>query len=127
VSDDKVLMRGLMFYGYHGVLAEETKLGQRFIVDIEMSVDTRAAGQSDDLAKTVNYVAVHAEVRKIVEGPPSKLIETVAERIAEMILGGYEVDAVRVRVKKPDVPIAATLEYVGVEVVRRRSAARGSK
>jgi len=127
VSDDKVLMRGLAFYGYHGVLAEETKLGQRFIVDIEMAVDTRAAGRSDDLAKTVNYVAVHADVRKIVEGAPAKLIETVAERIAEQILGNYAVEAVRVRVKKPDVPIAATLEYVGVEIVRERSAAGGAK
>ena len=127
MSDDKVLMRGLAFYGYHGVLAEETKLGQRFIVDIEMAVDTRAAGRSDDLAKTVNYVAVHADVRKIVEGAPAKLIETVAERIAEQILGNYAVEAVRVRVKKPDVPIAATLEYVGVEIVRERSAAGGAK
>ena len=127
MSDDKVLMRGLAFYGYHGVLAEETKLGQRFIIDIEMAVDTRAAGKTDDLTKTVNYVAVHADVKKIVEGPPVKLIETVAERIAEKILGGYAVDAVRVRVKKPDVPIPATLEYVGVEIVRKRSAAGGSK
>jgi dihydroneopterin aldolase len=126
VSDDKVLMRGLAFYGYHGVLVEETKLGQRFIIDIEMAVDTRAAGKSDDLTKTVNYVAVHADVRKIVEGPPVKLIETVAQRIAEKILGGYAVDAVRVRVRKPDAPIPAALEYVGVEIVRKRSAT-GSK
>lgn len=120
MTDDKVLMRGLAFYGYHGVLAEETRLGQRFIVDIEMAVDTRAAGRTDDLSETVNYVAVHADVRKIVEGPPAKLIETVAERIAEKILGGYGVESVRVRVRKPDVPIPASLDYVGVEIVRRR-------
>ena len=126
MSDDKVLMRGLAFYGYHGVLAEETKLGQRFIVDIEMAVDTRAAGKTDDLSKTVNYVAVHADVRQIVEGPPAKLIETVAERIAEKILVSYGVEAVRVRVRKPDVPIPASLEYVGVEITRKRSASGGA-
>jgi dihydroneopterin aldolase len=117
---DRVLMRGLLFYGYHGVLPEENRLGQRFIVDIDMGVDTREAGRTDDLAHTINYVAVHAAVREIVEGPPCKLIETVAERIATLILRDYAAESVRVRVRKPDVPIAAALDFVGVEVVRSR-------
>jgi dihydroneopterin aldolase len=121
MSDDRILMRGLAFYGYHGVLPEETRLGQRFIVDIDMHVPLGEAGRTDDLTMTVDYGAVLADVRGIVEGPPFKLIEAVAERIAATILARYAVDAVRVRVRKPDVPIAATLEYVGVEITRRRS------
>jgi dihydroneopterin aldolase len=121
MSDDRVLMRGLLFYGYHGVVPEENRLGQRFIVDIDLSMPLGDAGRTDDLTKTVDYVAVLGDVRRIVEGPPLKLIETVAERIATKILHDYAVDAVRVRVRKPDVPIPAALEYVGVEIHRRRS------
>jgi dihydroneopterin aldolase len=121
MSDDRVLMRGLAFYGYHGVMPEERRLGQRFIVDIDMSVSLGDAGRTDDLTKTVDYGAVLADVRAIVEGPPLSLIEAVAERIAAKILVAYAVDAVRVRVRKPDVPLPATLDYVGVEITRRRA------
>src|SRR5688572_13804688 len=120
MNNDRVLMKGLEFYGYHGVIPEENRLGQRFIVDIEMHADLQRAGETDDLTTTVNYVAVLADVRAIVEGPACKLIETVAARIADRILDAYAVSAVRVRVLKPDVPIPATLEYVGIEIERMR-------
>lgn len=120
MSDDRILMRGLAFYGYHGVMPEENRLGQRFIVDIDLSVALGDAGRTDDLTKTVDYGAVLADVRGIVEGPAFKLVETLAERIAATILDRHPVDAVRVRVRKPDVPLAATLEFVGVEITRRR-------
>jgi dihydroneopterin aldolase len=120
MNNDRVLMNGLEFYGYHGVIPEENRLGQRFVVDIEMDADLDEAGRTDDLGKTVNYVAVHADVRAIVEGPACKLIETVATRIADRILGAYDVSRVRVRVLKPDVPIPATLNHVGIEIERTR-------
>ena len=120
MSDDRILMRGLAFHGYHGVMPEENRLGQRFIVDIELSVALGDAGRTDDLTKTVDYSSVLADVRDIVEGPPFKLVEAVAERIAATILDRHPVDAVRVRVRKPDAPLTATLEYVGVEITRRR-------
>jgi dihydroneopterin aldolase len=112
-------MRGLSFYGYHGVLPEENRLGQRFVVDVDITADLRAAAATDDLTKTVDYVAVLADVRAIVEGAPCKLIEVVAERIASAVLSRPGALAVRVRVCKPDVPVPATLEFVGVEIVRR--------
>jgi dihydroneopterin aldolase len=115
---DRVLLHGLVFYGYHGAREEENRLGQRFIVDIELVTDTRAAAAGDDLTKAVNYVDVYEETKAIVEGPACKLIETVAERIAEAALRHRGAQSVRVRVRKPDVPIPAMLEYVGVEVVR---------
>lgn len=120
MSSDRVVLDALEFYGYHGVLPEETRLGQRFIVDIEMTTDLREAGRTDDVTKTINYVAVYADVKRIVEGPPQKLIETVAERIAACVLDGFAASAVRVRVRKPDVPIPATLGFVGVEIERSR-------
>lgn len=121
MTDDRVLLSGLEFYGYHGVVPEENTLGQRFLVDIEMTADLREAARTDDLAKTVDYVTIYREARRIVEGPPCKLIETVAERIADCALADQRVLRVRVRVRKPDVPIPATLESLGVEVVRTRA------
>jgi dihydroneopterin aldolase len=115
---DRILMAGLEFYGYHGVRPEENRLGQRFVIDVEMRLDLRGAGENDDLARTVDYGAVHADIRAIVEGTPLKLIETVAERIATTVLTRSLVTSVVVRVRKPDVPIAGTLDYVGVEIER---------
>lgn len=126
MSTDRILMRGLEFYGYHGVIPEENRLGQRFVVDIDMFTDTRAAGATDDLRKTIDYVAVHADIKRIVEGPALKLVETVAERIAAVILERDGVVRVRVRVRKPDVPMAASLKYVGVEIVRTRDVGPGT-
>lgn len=116
---DRVILQGLAFYGYHGVRPEETALGQRFVVDVEIAADLRDAGESDDLARTLDYTSVYDSIRSIVEGPPLRLIEAVAERIAAVILARDGVESVRVRVRKPDVPIAGTLEYVGVEIERR--------
>lgn len=118
MTNDRIYLQGLAFYGYHGVLPEETRLGQRFLVDIELHVDTRTAGETDDLTHTVDYVAVYADIKGIVEGAPVRLIETVAERIAERVLGAYVVQAIRVRIRKPDVPIPAVLDHVAVEIFR---------
>jgi dihydroneopterin aldolase len=120
MTGDRVLLRGLEFYGYHGVIPEENRLGQRFVVDLDLHRDLSEAGRTDDIARTVDYGAVLADVRAIVEGPHCKLIEAVAERIAQRVLAGYDVSRVRVRIRKPDVPIAATLEYLGVEIDRTR-------
>ena len=115
---DRIQLHGLEFYGYHGVRPEETAIGQRFVVDVELHTDLRAAGETDDLTLTVDYAAVHEDIRSILEGPPARLIESVAERVAATILERYPVTCVRVRVKKPDVPIAGTLDYVAVEIER---------
>lgn len=122
MSRDRILLQGLRFYGRHGVHPEETKLGQRFVVDLELGVDLRAAGVSDDLEQTVSYSDVYRDVRAIVEGPPFKLIEAVAERIAAQVLLRESVLSVLVRVRKPEVPIPGQLDCVAVEIYRERSA-----
>lgn len=123
MGEDRVLLKGMIFYGHHGVLPAERELGQRFVVDIELDCDLRPAGLSDDLAKTVDYSEVHRKAREIVEGEPVNLIETVAERIAASILESHRpVEAVRVRVTKPDVRLEDTvLNGAAVEILRRRS------
>ena len=116
----------MVFYGRHGTLAAERELGQPFVVDVELHLDLRPAGLSDDLAQTVDYGQVHRRVREIVEGPPASLTETVAERIATAILEDHPpVEAVRVKVAKPHVRLDDTvLAASAVEILRPRDAGR---
>ena len=125
MGGDRILLERMVFFGYHGVLRAERELGQRFVVDVEMRLDLRPAGLSDDLSQTVDYGAVHERVREIVEGEELGLIEAVAERIANTILENYpSVEAVRVRVTKPDVRLADTvLGGSAVEILRSRDLA----
>lgn len=117
---DRIILTGMRFYGYHGVLPEETKLGQTFLVDAELYTDLQPAGQSDDLDRTVNYALAFDVVKQVVEGQPYKLIEAVAEKTAAELLRQFPLTEVVIRVHKPRAPIAGAFENVTVEVRRRR-------
>lgn len=124
MSSDKIILEGMVFFGYHGTRPEENSLGQPFVVDVALQLDLRAAGEADDLAATVDYSQVHRAARAVVEGPPLKLTEAVAERIAAAVLAEHPaVEAVTVRVRKPNVRLDSTvLAGSVVEIVRRRAA-----
>lgn len=123
VATDSVFLEGMWFYAYHGVNPEERALGQRFLVDVELAADLRAAGQTDDLARTINYSAVYKRVRAIVESPPRQLIEVVAEEIATALLAEFPAEAVTVTVRKPEVALrGAMLGAAGVRIRRERPA-----
>jgi dihydroneopterin aldolase len=119
---DRIILEGMVFYGRHGVLPAERELGQPFVVDVELWLDLRPAGLSDDLAKTVDYGEVHRLAKQVVEGEPVDLTETVAERIANATLEEHPlVEVVRVKVKKPNVRLGDTvLDGSAVQIVRRR-------
>lgn len=119
---DRILLEGMVFHGRHGTLPAERELGQPFVVDVELRLDLRPAGLSDDLTKTVDYGEVHRLAGQVVEGEPAGLTETVAERIANATLEEHPmVEAVRVKVRKPHVRLDKTvLESAAVEIVRHR-------
>lgn len=118
---DKITLKGMAFYGYHGVLQEEKVLGQRFLVDVTVYLDLRPAGASDNLREAVDYTEIYHTVKALVEGEKFNLIEALAERIASKILAGFpRIDQVTVAVAKPEVPIPGILNEVEVEVTRRR-------
>ena len=118
---DKIFLKGLAFYGHHGVSPHEKALGQRFIVDVTLECDARPAGLSDDLADAVDYVPAYEIVKAVIEGESRDLIESVAENIAGQILGKLNVSAVSVAIKKPEVAIEGSiLQYAGLEIYRRR-------
>ena len=115
---DKIILRKMKFFGFHGVEALEREKGQRFLVDVTCRKDLRLAGSTDDIEVTCNYAEIYSTVRRIVEGAPFKLIESVAELIAERILQFYPVCEVTVRVSKPDVLLGGELDYAAVEIHR---------
>lgn len=121
-THDRILLEGMVFHGRHGTLSAERELGQPFVVDVELRLDLRPAGLSDDLTKTVDYGEVHNLAKQVVEGEPVNLTETVAERVASAVLEEHPlVDYVRVKVKKPNVRLGGTvLDGSAVEIVRRR-------
>ena len=124
MSEDHILLEGMVFHGRHGTLPAERELGQPFVVDVELRLDLRAAGLADDLTRTVDYSEVHRRAKEIVEGPPAGLTETVAERIAAAVLEEHPpVEAVCVKVGKPNVRLGDTvLAGSAVEITRRRDA-----
>jgi dihydroneopterin aldolase len=129
MSEDRIVLEDMVFHGRHGTLQAEHELGQPFVVSIELGLDLRPAGTSDDLTKTVDYGEVHRLAREIVEGPPVQLTETLAERIAAATLDEHRaVEAVKVKVAKPHVRLDDTvLAGSAVEILRRREAEPGNQ
>jgi dihydroneopterin aldolase len=117
----RIHLKNMLFYGYHGDLAEENKLGQRFIVDLTLTLDIAEVARTDALEATVDYVRVHEVCRELVEGKKVRMIETLAARIAERLLADFpRLTSVDVLVKKPSVPMKGVLDYVAVETSRTR-------
>lgn len=115
---DRIVLEGLEFHGYHGVLEEESKMGARFVVDVELSL---ALPERDSLRQTVDYSRVYALVRREVTEERYKLIEALAAKIARAVLASEErVESVVVRVHKPHAPLPGVVRDVYVEVRRAR-------
>ena len=117
---DTVRLVGLRGRGRHGVLAHETALGQEFVVDVTLHLDTRAAAAGDDLEATVDYGDLAVRVMAVVTGEPVRLIETLAQRIADVCLRHVRVEDVEVTVHKPHAPIQATFDDVALTIRRSR-------
>ncbi|WP_066301876.1 dihydroneopterin aldolase [Bacillus sp. FJAT-29937] len=118
---DKITLKKMAFYGYHGVFPEETCLGQRFYVDLAVETDLKKAGETDNLKDSINYAELYQVCKDIVEGKPFKLVEAVAEKIAGEMLHHFDtISQVTVRVIKPDPPIPGHYESVAVEITRSR-------
>ena len=121
---DKIFIDRLALYGRHGVMAEENALGQMFYISAELGLDLRGAGKSDSLDKTLDYGECCRVIKRICENNTYKLIETLAENIADELLRmSTAVKTVKVRVDKPSAPVGLPLESGGIEIERRRHTA----
>lgn len=118
---DKIILQNMQFYGYHGLLPEEKKLGQRFNVDVTLYLSTKRAGVTDDMHDSIHYGEAFQRIERIVEGASINLLEAVAEKIAQDLLASFSLlEACEVKVIKPNPPIAGHYESVAVEIYRER-------
>jgi len=119
---DEITLTGVRAFGYHGVYADERERGQDFVVDATLHVRTARAAASDDVADTIHYGEAAERIAEIVAGEPVNLLETLAERIADDLLGRGAVERVAVTVHKPQAPIAVPFTDVSVTIRRARAA-----
>lgn len=117
---DRLALTGLRAFGHHGVLEHERRDGQEFIVDVELGLDTRTAARSDDLAATVHYGVLAERLHVAVASDPVDLIETLAQRLADICLAEPPVSWVDVTVHKPHAPIQVAFSDVSLTIHRSR-------
>ena len=119
-DNDQITLTGLRASAFHGVLEQERRTGQLFVIDVTVWLDLAAAAAGDDLDLTVHYGELAEKVVAAVESEPVDLIETVAERVALVALSHAPVTRTRVTVHKPSAPIAVPFADVSVTIERIR-------
>ncbi|MGD9140468.1 MAG: dihydroneopterin aldolase [bacterium] len=115
---DRITIHGINVLGHHGVEEAERKVGHRLVIDVDLYLDLSPAARDDDIKETVNYEAVCNLVEKVTAEEEFLLIESLASEIAAKVLERFSPDAVTVKVKKFNLPIATGVGSVGVEVTR---------
>ena len=118
---DMIFVTGLVVHAHHGVMAHEEKVGQRFVIDLELAIDLAPAGGSDKLADTVSYSAIVDTATRAFTRESFRLVEAAAATVADALLAAFpRVLSVRVTLHKPHAPIAAIFNDVGVSILRKR-------
>ena len=119
-ESDALVISGIECFGHHGVLEHERREGQIFVIDLALGLDSTPAAASDDLRDTVDYGSLVEQVKAAVEKDPVDLIETLAQRIADVCLWDARVQWARVTVHKPDAPIDVKFSDVALTITRKR-------
>jgi 7,8-dihydroneopterin aldolase/epimerase/oxygenase len=120
-AGDRIILKDLGFYGYHGVFAEEAKLGQRFFIDLELGVDLSAPAATDRLSTGISYAEIYDVVKSAFEARRMKLLEALAQNIVNAIFEAFQgVEWIVIRVRKPEAPIAMVRGEAAIELHRKR-------
>jgi dihydroneopterin aldolase len=121
--NDTIFVRGLVVHARHGVMAHETEVGQRFVLDLELGADLSGPSETDRLSDTVSYATIVEVASAAFVDANYKLVERAAGVVADALLKHFpRIDSVTITVHKPHAPIAAIFEDVGVRLTRRRRA-----
>jgi 7,8-dihydroneopterin aldolase/epimerase/oxygenase len=121
VNLDRISLAGLRVFARHGVLEHERRDGQEFVIDAVLWVDSRAAAADDDLSLTVDYGAVAGRLVRLAGDPPVRLIETLAQRLADGCLSEPGVEEAEITVHKPQAPLPYPFSDVVVTIRRKRT------
>ena len=118
---DTIFITGLLIHAHHGVMEHEDKVGQRFVIDLELAIDLAPAAKSDKLVDTVSYASIVETATRAFTDNNYRLVEAAAGAIADAVLAAFSrVASVKVTVHKPHAPIAAIFNDVGVTILRAR-------
>ncbi|RBY74408.1 dihydroneopterin aldolase [Geodermatophilus sp. TF02-6] len=118
---DRIAVRGLTAHAHHGVHSVERERGQTFRVDAVLELDTAAAAAGDDLAETVDYARLARRLHAVLTGEPVDLLETLAQRLADVCLADPRVDAAEITVHKPEADLGVPVDDVTVAIRRERT------
>jgi dihydroneopterin aldolase len=123
---DTIFVTGLLIHAHHGVMEHEGKVGQRFVIDLELSLDLTEGSHSDRLSDTVSYSAIVDTATKVFTRRNYRLIEAAGGDVADAILAHFpKINAVRITVRKPHAPIAAIFGDAGIILTRKRQGSSG--
>lgn len=118
---DKIIIKDLEIFAYHGCNPEEKRDGQSFILDVILYTDIAPAAKDDDLQKTINYAKAVKNIRATMTSQSYDLIETAAQKTAENLLSDFPtLQAVDITLKKPQAPVNAKFAYMAVQIYRER-------
>jgi len=118
---DSIFLQGLVFYGYHGVMPEENKVGCRFLLNVTCDLDLSSAALSDELDDTISYADLFETIREAFGEKQFKLLEAVAQHIIDRLFAAYpQLNRIKIRVSKLEAPIAISVGEFGVKLVRER-------
>jgi dihydroneopterin aldolase len=122
-TGDRIILKDIGFYGYHGVFAEEATLGQRFFIDLELGVDLTLPAATDRLSTGISYADIYDVVKTAFEARRMKLLEAVAQNIIDALFEAFQgVNWVIIRLRKPEAPIAMVRGEAAIELHRQRKA-----
>jgi 7,8-dihydroneopterin aldolase/epimerase/oxygenase len=120
---DAIFVNGLVLHAYHGVMPHEGKVGQPFVLDLALEIDLGEASRTDQLKHTVSYELLVKTASEAFCARRYRLVEAAAGAVADAVLDRYpSVRSIRITVRKPHAPIAATFDDVGVTITRARRA-----
>jgi dihydroneopterin aldolase len=118
---DTIFITGLLIHAHHGVMTHEAKVGQRFVIDLELAVDLARAAVTDKVVDTVSYSSIVEAAARAFTAKSYRLVEAAAGAVADEVLSSFpRIASVRVTVHKPHAPIAAIFNDVGVSLLRTR-------
>lgn len=118
---DNIFINGLVMHAHHGVMKHETKVGQRFVIDMLLNIDLKSASRSDKLADTIDYAAIVDAASRAFTARNFRLVEAAGGAVADAVLKEFpQVQSVRVTIHKPHAPISAIFDDVGVVLERSR-------
>ncbi|MEW6087798.1 MAG: dihydroneopterin aldolase [bacterium] len=118
---DKIVLKDMVFHGFHGTKDFEKEIGQKIVITIELFLDLKKSGKTDSLKNTVDYQEIYKLINNVQAGKKYNLLEALAETIADEILKIGVINKLYLQIKKPQVLLGGQLDYVAVEICREKA------